>query len=114
MHGLGFMHQVLAIGEVASDLLANHHGKLIDGQFGRRSIMPPVVVVSSADSVQLVRMFVLDSQRQLLSMEDVRPLGPKVDLFLVDESRDDGLLVTVIPQDVQQQDYGLIRGEVIG
>ena len=44
----------------------------------------------------------------------MRPLGPKVDLFLVDESRDDGLLVTVIPQDVQQQDYGLIRGEVIG
>ena len=46
-------------------------------------------------------------------MEDVRPLGPKVDLFLVDESRDDGLLVTVILLVIQQLDYGLIRGEVI-
>ena len=47
-------------------------------------------------------------------MEDVRPLGLKVDLFLVDESRDDGLLVTVILLVIQQLDYGLIRGEVIG
>ena len=60
VHGLGFVHQVLAVREVAPDFLANHHRQLIYGQLCRRSIVPPVVVISAANRVQLVRVLVFD------------------------------------------------------
>ncbi len=55
-----FPHQVLAIREIASDFTAYHHRQLIDGELGRGSVVSPVVVVSAADSIQLIRMLFLD------------------------------------------------------
>ena len=58
---LWFMHEDLAIRKIAPDLLADHHGQLVNGQLCRRPIVPPVVIVRSADGVKLVWVLLFDS-----------------------------------------------------
>lgn len=53
-------HQVLAVGQVAANLAADHHRQLVDGELRTRSIVPPVVVVRPTDRIQLIRVLVLD------------------------------------------------------
>ena len=63
VRGLGLVHEVLAIRQVATDLFADHHRQLVNRQLSRRSVVSPVVVVRPTDRVQLVRMLLLDGLR---------------------------------------------------
>ena len=56
----GLPHEILAVGQVAADFATDHHRKLIDGELGGRAVVAPVVVVCTADRVELVRVLVLD------------------------------------------------------
>lgn len=57
---LRFPHEVLAVGEVAAYLPANHHAQLIDGQLRGCAIVAPVVIVRAADRIELIWVLVLD------------------------------------------------------
>ena len=58
--GLGLIHQVLAVGQVAADLPAYHHGQLINRDLRGRPVVPPVVIVRPTDRIELIRVLVLD------------------------------------------------------
>jgi len=58
--GLGLPHQVLAVGQVAADLAAYHHGQLVYRDLRGRPVVPPIVIVRPAYRVELVRVLVLN------------------------------------------------------
>ena len=52
-----FPHLHLTVSKISSIFFSNHHGKFIDGKFCGGSVMTPVVVISSANWVEFIRVF---------------------------------------------------------
>jgi hypothetical protein len=61
VRSLRLADQKLAISQVTTDISTNHHRKLIYCQLRGCTIVPPVVVVSPADGIELIRVLILDS-----------------------------------------------------
>ena len=63
---LWFCEQMLAVHKIAADVATDHHAQLINSQLLGSTIMPPVIIVSSAYCIVCVWMPIPSSFESLL------------------------------------------------